>query len=66
VSANGGPLADTGAGAARNNGVNIDSAAHAAPETPALFIGVAAALIALAAAIYLGRLLLLPARRRAD
>jgi type VI secretion system secreted protein VgrG len=63
--ANGSPLADTGTGAARNNGVNIDSAANA-PATSALLVGVAAALTALAAAIYLGWSLLIPARRRAD
>ncbi|MDR6414119.1 ice-binding family protein [Pseudarthrobacter sulfonivorans] len=62
--ANDAPLADTGEGAARNSGVNIDSAAHAAQETPARLAGVAAALIALAAAIYLGWTLLIPARRR--
>lgn len=66
TASNGAPLADTGAGAARNNGVNIDSAAHAAPDNPARFIGVAAALTALAAAIYLGWTLLIPTRRRAD
>lgn len=63
--ANGSPLADTGTGAARNNGVNIDSAANA-PATSALLVGVAAALTALAAAIYLGWSLLIPARRRAN
>ena len=64
--ANGAPLADTGEGAARNSGVNIDSAVQAAQENPAWFVGVAAALTALAAAIYLGWTLLIPARRRAD
>jgi type VI secretion system secreted protein VgrG len=64
--ANNAPLADTGEGAARNSGVNIDSAAQAAQGNPAWLVGVGAALTALAAAIYLGWTLLIPARRRAD
>ncbi|MCU1435213.1 MAG: hypothetical protein JWR71_1938 [Pseudarthrobacter sp.] len=64
--ANNAPLADTGEGAARNSGVNIDSAAQAAQENPVWLVGVAAALTALAAAIYLGWTLLIPARRRAS
>lgn len=64
--ANDAPLADTGEGAARNSGVNIDSAAQAAQENPAWLVGVGAALTALAAAIYFGWTLLIPTRRRAD
>jgi type VI secretion system secreted protein VgrG len=66
ISAGGGPLANTGEGEARNNGINIDSAARAAAENPALFVGAAAALAGLAAAIYLGWTLLSPTKRRAD